>query len=134
MSLEGLHQLAVENPMFRLSRTRATIMRGFWILIGILQRHGIPGEVWVDGSFLTEKIDPRDVDILLVLPVGVVDTMTNEQYAIMQWISDTTNQESKALFYADTYVLSKSDGSDGNLAAYLEEPTAAAQGHLPDLS
>ena len=34
-------------------------------LIGRLNRGKVAGELWIDGSFLTEEVDPRDVDLSL---------------------------------------------------------------------
>ncbi|HEV7222846.1 MAG TPA: hypothetical protein VGN42_09100 [Pirellulales bacterium] len=42
-------------------------------LVGRLSRGDVAGELWIDGSFVTEKIDPEDVDILLRVPSGVYD-------------------------------------------------------------
>jgi hypothetical protein len=30
-----------------------------------INRQGIPGQIWIDGSFLTEKLNPDDADIAL---------------------------------------------------------------------
>jgi Family of unknown function (DUF6932) len=34
----------------------------------------IPGKAWVDGSFLTEKIEPADVDVAIQINGGVLTT------------------------------------------------------------
>ena len=69
--MAGLHEMAVPDMRtmcvanFPLSGTRAMIMEG---LIAILKRLRTAGmgdaDVWVNGSFLTKKIDPNDVDLL----------------------------------------------------------------------
>lgn len=43
-------------------------MDGLEDLIRVLIKSRIHGVMWVDGSFVTEKIDPDDVDILLAVP------------------------------------------------------------------
>jgi len=30
-----------------------------------IRQVGVQGELWIDGSFLTQKVDPQDVDIVL---------------------------------------------------------------------
>ena len=67
MSLEGLHALTVAHHRFVLSRTRPEIMRNLWIVAASLCNWAISCELWIDGSFLTEKIDPKDVDFMVVL-------------------------------------------------------------------
>lgn len=70
MSLGDLEKLCVQSNMFRTSNTRSTIMQGLRHVVDTLSNEAIPGEVWVDGSFLTKKIDPADVDILLSVRDG----------------------------------------------------------------
>ena len=77
MSIEVLRQQCVER--FPLSRTRAKIMAGLAEVIERLIQHRVVGELWVDGSFLTEKINPGDVDVVLRVPSSVYDDGTSEQ-------------------------------------------------------
>ena len=44
------------------------------------------GELWVDGSFLTEKINPGDVDVVLRIQSSVYDDGTSEQRMMVDWI------------------------------------------------
>ena len=53
---------------FPLSQTRLEIFTGLEEVIRELQRLGITGELWLDGSFLTRKIDPDDIDLVLGVP------------------------------------------------------------------
>jgi len=55
-------------------------------LIGGLRFIGIEGKVWVDGSFLTEKIDPNDVDILLELDNETWDGLRANQRSDVEWL------------------------------------------------
>ena len=50
-----------------LSTSRPTLLAGLRALVDRLVAEGVTGELWVDGSFLTQKIDPADVDIVLHL-------------------------------------------------------------------
>ena len=50
---------------FHLSTTRFTIMNGLRLMVQELEQAGIQGDLWINGSFLTVKIDPEDVDIAL---------------------------------------------------------------------
>lgn len=69
-------------------------------------RWGVGEELWVDGSFLTEKIDPKDVDLVLVLPEGFDQRATDEQLAVWDWWDDPENEPGK-LFQCDTFSLPK---------------------------
>lgn len=50
---------------FPLSITRASIMTGLEAVLGNLNGMGFKLEVWVNGSFLTEKINPDDSDVAI---------------------------------------------------------------------
>lgn len=79
MTLEGLFAFAVSAGRFSLSGSRARIMNGLWIVAGQLSCWGIRCKLWIDGSFLTEKIDPKDVDLAVVLEPGFLDNANTEQ-------------------------------------------------------
>lgn len=119
VSLEELHQLTVENPRFPLSKTRAQIMKHLWTVAGCLCRWGIFADLWIDGSFLTEKIDPSDVDFVVVLPVGFLDTITQEQEKVLDWLCEDSTQPAKKTFSCDSYALYETDPSDPGHSDYL---------------
>ena len=69
----GFHRLDV-NARRRLcvdhfgnSVTRPRIMSNLESTITAVNGQGIAGEIWIDGSFLTEKLNPDDADVALVL-------------------------------------------------------------------
>ena len=103
MTLSDLHSVCVGDQRFHLSKTRERLMRNLWTLCGCLISWGIEGELWVDGSFLTEKIDPPDTDVVLLLPEGVVQSATPDQIAILDWWS-SQEQKPKQLFQCDSYL------------------------------
>lgn len=72
---------------FTASTTRKDIMRGLVELIDKLTAAGIVGEVWVDGSFLTKKVDPEDVDIILCLDASFHEACTIEQLSVIDWVA-----------------------------------------------
>ncbi len=60
------------------------------------------GDLWVDGSFLTEKIDPIDVDVVVAVDGDAVyDRGSVEQRAALDWAIG--NQ--KTTLKCDSYVL-----------------------------
>lgn len=76
---------------FPQSRTRADLMRNFRAVFARIAQTGIRGEVWVDGSFLTEKIDPADVDCVLNIPPHFYESGTPEQTDLIEWLISSDN-------------------------------------------
>lgn len=65
MTLADIRALCVGAKRFATSTARSGLMDSLDGLVGRLNRGKIAGELWVDGSFLTEEINPRDVDLSL---------------------------------------------------------------------
>ena len=65
MSLADLKRLCVAE--FPLSKRRDPIMRSLESLLAGLSGAAIKAQVWIDGSFLTKKIDPDDVDLVVAV-------------------------------------------------------------------
>jgi hypothetical protein len=118
MTLEQLHRFAVEQPRFRLSSTRQQIMRNLWTIAGCLCRWGISGELWIDGSFLTEKIDPPDVDFVVVVEETFFASATPEQESIMNWLCEDDTQPAKLAFTCDSYSLYRLPSTDPSYVSY----------------
>jgi len=70
---DGLHQMSVAELKqlcvmeFPLSKRREAIMRSLESLLAGLSSATVKAQVWIDGSFLTKKIDPDDVDLVVVI-------------------------------------------------------------------
>jgi hypothetical protein len=77
-------------------------MQGLREVLGRIVGVGIPFEVWVNGSFLTEHIDPRDVDLVLWYPARFYDSGTTEQQAAIDWLTSNDNEPMK-LHRCDTH-------------------------------
>jgi hypothetical protein len=54
-------------------------------VVARLERDRVVGELWVDGSFLTQKIDPSDVDVLLRVEESFYSSADPVQKAAMDW-------------------------------------------------
>ncbi len=50
---------------FAASQTRPALIAGLRAFLASLKRVGVAFEVWLDGSFCTEKLNPNDVDIVV---------------------------------------------------------------------
>ena len=49
---------------------------------------GIRGDLWVDGSFLTEKLEPGDTDVALEVSEAFLMAATTVQRGILSWLWD----------------------------------------------
>ncbi len=76
-TLQELQVLCVDA--FPLSRTRPLIMVEFEKLVRTLHESGFRCEIWADGSFLTEKIDPDDIDLVVTITSDFEQNATPDQ-------------------------------------------------------
>ena len=88
---------------FPLSVTRKGIMAGLHTILKKIVAVGITGEIWLDGSFVTEKIDPSDSDFVAMIPAEFHDAGTEEQRAVIEWLISKENEPKKS-FKCDAYV------------------------------
>jgi hypothetical protein len=75
-------------------------MAGLEGVVETLNNARIKASLWVDGSFLTQKIDPEDADVLLCVPCASWQAMTPEQQAAIDWFQ---NRDRWATHRCDTY-------------------------------
>lgn len=54
-------------------------------VIALIQQGGMRGVIWIDGSFLTEKLNPDDVDILLAITIDEYRSMDEKQKDFFDW-------------------------------------------------
>jgi hypothetical protein len=98
-TMAELEEVCVTN--FALSTSRAGIFSGLKEFVERLEKAAITGEIWVDGSFLTEKINPKDVDVILRIQGSLYNAGTPDQRAAIDWV--IANQ--KLTLKCDSYVL-----------------------------
>lgn len=77
-------------------------MNGFSSVVQILIAVGIVGHMWVDGSFLTQKIDPEDVDLLLRISLELYENATSEQMSTIEWFAQ--GEQPKTDYHCDCYI------------------------------
>lgn len=75
-------------------------MIGLEKLVEELQNRGVKVEIWIDGSFATEKVDPEDMDIVLPVYHETYDSGTKPQQEILE----TVSRNLKAKLKCDSYV------------------------------
>ena len=94
LTLEQLRRLCVEG--FPLSSTRDRLMTNFEQAVSMLCDCALKCDIWVNGSFLTEKINPGDIDFS-VCSVG--NAWTQDQERAIRWLV----MESYAALQCDAY-------------------------------
>ena len=97
MSVGELRKLCVDS--FPLSATRPLVMDGLERVISRLSNDGIEGEVWVNGSFLTEKVNPDDVDIVLRVGAELYENGTIAQRSVIDWL----NTDLKSSYFCHSF-------------------------------
>ncbi len=102
----GLHPLTMQAiwdlcvAPFPLSHTRSTIMSGLEKIISKIEEVSLKSELWIDGSFLTHKIDPNDVDIVMKIENSIWLRSTPEQGGIIKKI---ISQDFRRSHLCDSY-------------------------------
>jgi hypothetical protein len=104
MTVGELRELCVTK--FPASKVRGDIMAGFEAIYERAIAVGIEGEVWIDGSFLTNKIDPLDVDLIILTDAHFRDNGTPVQQEFIEWlISNEDDPKKSFLCHTDAVLL-----------------------------
>ncbi len=69
---------------FSESDTRPRLHQGFQALREEVVKHGPPGLQWVDGSFVTDKLDPGDIDIVTFMNLERLNALSPEDQAAVE--------------------------------------------------
>ena len=72
---------------FATSLSRRAIMDGIEQIIRKLNEFEVAGEMWLDGSFVTSKIDPDDVDSLLRVSSDIYEGDATKR-TIIDWATE----------------------------------------------
>ena len=84
------------------SQSRPAIMVGLEHLVDSLMSAGVEGELWVNGSFLTRKTDPVDVDVVLRVESEFFDSATSAQLDAIERI-EVEHDMLKTNYLCDAY-------------------------------
>lgn len=63
---------------------------------------GISGIFWIDGSYVTRKDDPSDIDLVLFIPDMIVSRLSEEQANILDKLCKD-KEYTKSIFKTDFY-------------------------------
>jgi hypothetical protein len=88
LSLNELQHLTVNGFTSPSSERRAQMFAALRILMSDISLVKLPCQVFVDGSFLTEKPYPSDIDILIAIYDGI--SLDEGQLATVSRVSTTT--------------------------------------------
>ena len=86
---------------FRTSATREKLMSGLERVVEELRAIGVPGQLWIDGSFVTRKVDPNDVDFVLSVDYLWYCDATKEQRAAVDLVAEGLKRPP---YYCDSYI------------------------------
>jgi hypothetical protein len=99
MTVAELRTLCVTR--FNMSITRTGIMDGLERVFGLLSHTGFRLEVWVNGSFMTEKFNPEDSDVAVRVQGEDFDAALPPQRAELLLLA---NADLKPAHKCDLYV------------------------------
>lgn len=99
LSLAELRNLAVIN--FPTSSRRTRLFEDFVQLLQTLQRYGVECDIWIDGSFLTEKNDPSDIDLTALFDINAFGSFSQ---LAQEFCLQTLNGGKKFLPDLDTFI------------------------------
>lgn len=94
---------------FSLSKTRSEIMDGLDKFVDMLRVENVVGDLWIDGSFMTQKLDPEDVDVVLSVQSHFHKNGTEVQQALVDLVEAA---DFKPDYFCDVYVLWQYDQDD----------------------
>lgn len=103
----GLHRLTLEEikvltvEAFPGSTKRADLFGRFLAWRSQLKQLGFSGCVWLDGSFLTEKETPNDIDLIMWSPM-IEAPFSDDQQTQAELLFD--NPTCKAVYGLDVYL------------------------------
>jgi hypothetical protein len=83
---------AVTVDAFPLSKSRGKLMSSLEDVHSKLTDAGVTADLWADGSFLTKKIDPLDIDVVLEVAGDQYDSGTADQQLTIRWFASQERQ------------------------------------------
>lgn len=95
-SLDEIERICVTD--FPSSNSRRQIMAGFRAIYERLVQLDVSGEIWIDGSFLTSKDEPEDVDFVVIVPSAEFFDSEGEKRAYLDWLNDSADEPKHSLF------------------------------------
>lgn len=115
LTISELHAIAVEP--FPSDLKRHTLFAKLTKWANALQAVGISGTMWLDGSFLTQKTAPGDIDCVLWSPKLLAShSITSAMQSNVQYLLD--HSTAKAIYDLDLYIEFPADDEVVHKEAY----------------
>ncbi|WP_156312054.1 DUF6932 family protein [Methylobacterium platani] len=89
MTLSALERICVLP--FAAPEMRRRLFQQLCIFVKCFDAAGIRCEMLINGSFLTSKPDPKDVDVAIILDPDVTELLTVEQELLVDAVNDDMN-------------------------------------------
>jgi len=115
MTVMELRALVVDK--FPRSQTRRGLWDVFVLMLDEIAAANLSCKIWVDGSFLTEKIDPKDVDFVVDLPVEVLKKASQDQINLIENIARDPIQQPRHLGLHSFVMFTAPKGDDFYIAS-----------------
>ena len=107
MTLADLRAMCV--AAFPLSKNRSKIMDGVDKFVEMLRAEGVVGDLWIDGSFMTQKLDPEDVDVVLSVHSSFYEKGTESQQTLLDLV---LTADFKSDYFCDAFLCWEYDKGD----------------------
>ncbi|MBA1146673.1 hypothetical protein H0Z60_06335 [Ectothiorhodospiraceae bacterium WFHF3C12] len=78
-------------------------------LENLAQLIGRPFRVWIDGSFLSNKPEPADVDLVVIAEARCLNALGEQEKEALRQIFGTERQTVKQRFSCDVYLMLEGD-------------------------
>lgn len=115
LTISELHAIAVAP--FPSDSQRQSLFAKLTKWANALQAVGLSGTMWLDGSFLTEKMAPGDIDCVLWSPKWLAShSVTSAVQSNVQYLLDQST--AKAIYDLDLYIELPSDDQVVHREAY----------------
>lgn len=127
LKIEELEQIFLLP--FPSSITRANILVEFKLWIKKVKKLKVKCEIWIDGSFATEKIDPQDIDVVLFINGSDIRKLSSEKKLGLETLTNqrlTEQQRKEAI--CDSYLSFSEDVFDRR---FWEKTFGKSRGEIP---
>jgi hypothetical protein len=126
---QGFHTLTPKEVMelcvtaFPDSTIRADIMAGLTTILERIEVLEMVCEIWLDGSFTTQKIEPDDVDFIVFAPMSMLEVESPELNDFIHWMNENED-EPKKLFRCHTQIV-----FEGATSEYANDVISETRAH-----
>ncbi|KAF0247375.1 MAG: hypothetical protein FD167_3225, partial [bacterium] len=95
---------------FPSSTTRENILRKFKNWIQRVKKLNVKCEIWIDGSFATKKVNPRDIDIVVFISsTDIRDFSASKKRELEILTNERLTEEQKKECLCDSYLVFADD-------------------------